>query len=81
MNVFPPKLECLFALLHELVPLIDRGHAGNRPGLVVEDLVGNVRRDAQRAPSRKPRSGEDREVSSRTRLRRSSSLAFAFEYP
>ena len=48
MNVFPPKFECLSAFLHELVPLIDRGHAGDCSDLVVEDLVRNVRRHTQR---------------------------------
>src|SRR5215203_5730099 len=47
-DVFPPKFECLSAFLHELVPLIDRGNAGDCPALVVEDLVCSVRRYTQR---------------------------------
>ena len=42
-----PSLKCLFAFRKKLVALIDGGDARNRAGLVIQNLVGHVRRDAQ----------------------------------
>ena len=41
--MLPPSVQRFFALAHELVPLIDGSDTGNRPALVVQDLVGYVR--------------------------------------
>ena len=46
-----PSIQGLFALGQEFVALIDRRHPRNRPRLVVEDFVGNVRRNAQASHS------------------------------
>ena len=46
-----PAVESLFALGQEFVALIDCRHPRNRPRLVVEDFVGNVRRNAQASHS------------------------------
>ena len=42
-----PSLKCLFAFRKKLVALIDGGDARNRAGLVIQNLVGHVRCDAQ----------------------------------
>src|SRR5215210_1142735 len=43
----PPTIQRLFAFCDELVALIDGGHAGDRSGLVIEDLVSDMGRDAE----------------------------------
>jgi hypothetical protein len=35
------------ALGKEIMPLVDRSYAGDRPTLMVENLVGDVRRNAE----------------------------------
>ena len=44
-DVRTPTLQSVFALRQELMPLIDRGYAGDRPRLVIEHLVGDMRGD------------------------------------
>src|SRR5215211_4697883 len=43
----PPTIQCVLAFCDELVALVDGRHAGNRAGLVIEDLVGDMGRDAE----------------------------------
>src|SRR5262249_50515872 len=40
-----PTVQRIFALRQKLVTLIDGGNPGDRPTLVVENLVGDVRRN------------------------------------
>src|SRR5215207_6420206 len=43
----PPTIQRVLAFCDELVALIDGRHAGDRSGLVIEDLVGDMGRDAE----------------------------------
>ena len=45
--MFAPKIQGIAPFGKELVTLIDSGHAGDGAGLMVEDLVGDVRRNAE----------------------------------
>ena len=42
-DVLPPPAQCRFALIKELVSLVDGSNTGNSPALVVQNLVGDVR--------------------------------------
>ena len=46
-DVRTPALQSVFALCQELMPLIDRGYAGDRPRLVIENFVGDMRGDTK----------------------------------
>ena len=46
-DVAPPALKSLLAFSHELMPLVDGGDTGDRSGLVVEDLVSDMRSNAE----------------------------------
>ena len=55
LNVSAPTIQGLFPFCQKVVPLINRSHAGNRAGLMVENLIGDVRRNAQSGHSRNDR--------------------------
>ena len=42
-----PALQRILALCEKLVTLIDGRYAGDSPGLMIENLVGDVRSDAE----------------------------------
>jgi len=42
-----PKIKSVLALRQELVTLVHRSHPRNRPTLVVEHLVSDMRRDPE----------------------------------
>ena len=46
-NVTSPSFECLLALREEFVPLVYGGNPGDRAGIVIENLVGDVRRNPE----------------------------------
>src|SRR5688572_25143535 len=46
-KISAPTFKRLLPLCQKLMPLIDRGHSGDSAGLVIEDLVCDVRRDAK----------------------------------
>ena len=50
-NVTTPSFECLLALREELVPLVYGGNPRDRAGIVIENLVGDVRRNPPEGPS------------------------------
>jgi hypothetical protein len=52
-NVPTPTIQRFLALSQKVVPLIDGGDSGNRARLMIEDLVGDVRGNAQSRHSRK----------------------------
>src|SRR5215216_2324494 len=43
----PPMIQRMLAFCDELVALVDGRHAGDRSGLVIEDLVSDMGRDAE----------------------------------
>ena len=47
LHVLAPDLERLLSLSREFVALVDGGHSGDGPGLVVEDLIGDMWCDAE----------------------------------
>ena len=47
LNIAAPCFERYFSLVQKFMALVDGGHTRDRSGLVVEDLVGDVRRDAE----------------------------------
>src|SRR5258706_2565355 len=42
-----PAFQCVIALVEKIMALIDCGNARDRSGLVIENFVGDVRRDAE----------------------------------
>ena len=46
-HVSPPSIERVLALREEVVSLVHGGNPRNRAGLVIKNLVGNMRRNAQ----------------------------------
>lgn len=42
-----PEVKRFAALGHEFVPLVDSGNPGDGAALVIEDLVGHMRRYAE----------------------------------
>ena len=50
-----PKIECFFPFLKEFMPLVDGRYARNRTRLMVEDLVSDMRGNAQPCHSRNNR--------------------------
>jgi hypothetical protein len=46
-NVSTPSFECLLALREELVPLVYGRNPRDRAGIVIENLVGDVRRNPE----------------------------------
>ena len=55
LDVGAPAIQRLFAFSEEFVPLVDGSYTGNRPFLVVENLIGNIAAALQGAPCRKLR--------------------------
>jgi hypothetical protein len=51
-NVSSPSFECLLALREEFVPLVDGGNPRDRAGIVIENLVRDVRRNPEASHSR-----------------------------
>jgi hypothetical protein len=51
-NVPTPTIQRFLAHSQKVVPLIDGGDSGNRARLMIEDLVGDVRGNAQSRHSR-----------------------------
>jgi hypothetical protein len=47
LDVGAPTIQRLFAFSEEFVPLVDGSYTGNRPFLVVENLIGNMRRHSK----------------------------------
>src|ERR1043166_8280326 len=47
MYVLSPSIQSLLTFRHEIVPLVYGSNARDRAGLVVEDLVGDVRRNTK----------------------------------
>ena len=50
--MLPPALQCVLALLQKVIPLIDSRYTRDGPRLMVEDLIGDMRRDAQAGHTR-----------------------------
>jgi hypothetical protein len=46
-NMSAPPIQGLFAFCQKLMALVHGGYAGDRPPLMVEYLVGNMRGDAK----------------------------------
>jgi hypothetical protein len=46
-NVSSPSFECLLALREEFVPLVYGGNPRDRAGIVIENLVRDVRRNPE----------------------------------
>ncbi|SRR5713101_5709607 len=42
-----PAFQCVIALVEKIMALIDGGNARDRSGLVIENFIGDVRRDAE----------------------------------
>jgi hypothetical protein len=51
-NVTSPSFECLPTLREELVPLVYGRNPRDRAGVVIENLVGDVRRNPEASHSR-----------------------------
>jgi hypothetical protein len=51
-NVSSPSFECLLALREKFVPLIYGGNPRDRAGVVIENLVRDVRRNPEAGHSR-----------------------------
>jgi hypothetical protein len=54
----PPLLKRFPPPGQELVPLIDRRNAGNRPALMIQNLIGNMGRSAKSRHSGDARAAE-----------------------
>jgi hypothetical protein len=46
-DVGAPTIQRLFAFGKKFVPLVDGSYTGNRPFLMVENLIGNMRRHSK----------------------------------
>ena len=57
-DVPAPTMQRFLALSQKVVPLINGRHSRNRPRLMVEDLVGDMREDAQSRHSRNNRASQ-----------------------
>jgi hypothetical protein len=46
-NMSAPSFQCVITLVEKIMALIDCGDARDRSGLVIENFIGDVRRDAE----------------------------------